>query len=221
MAAQIYEVAFRALEEAELAAWRRIPAAVASDCLNRTQSMSAAIKPISTGLMLCGQARTVTTMVGGCGSSCTLIGRARPGEVIVVDAGGSENVAVWGGVMTEEAVHRKLGGAVVDGAIRDVADMRRSGFPMFCRAAVPRGPHQSFGGLIDGTASVAGVPIKPGDVVLGDDDGVVVVPLERADEILKAAQAHLLLEEEWVNGIRSGRTIEKMFDMPEPEALPG
>lgn len=221
MASQKYEVAFRMLEADELRAWRAIPPAVASDCMNRTQSMHAAIKPISEGMTLCGQARTVTAMVGDCGAICTIIGRARPGEVIVVDAGGAEDVAVWGGVMAEEAVRRKLGGAVVDGAVRDVADMRKAVFPMFCRTAVPRGPHQGFGGVIDGLASVAGVPVRPGDLVLGNDDGVVVVPLERAAEILRAAQAHLLVEEEWLNGIRSGTTIEAMFSMPEPERLPG
>lgn len=221
MASQRYDVAFPLLDQAELDAWRIIPPAVASDCMNRTQSMSAAIKPIRDGLVVCGQARTVTAMVGDCGAICSLIGNARPGEVIVVDAGGAEDVAVWGGVMAEEAIQRRLGGAVVDGAIRDVADMRRSGFAMFCRAAVPRGPHQGFGGTIDGLASVAGVPVRPGDIVIGNDDGVVVVPLERSEQVLKAAQAHLLLEEEWLSDIRRGKTIESMFRMPEPEAIPG
>lgn len=205
---------FRRLEAAELEAWRLIPPAVASDCMNRTQAMSAAIKPISSGLRLCGQARTVATMVGDCGPICSIISGAREGEVIVVDADGVEDAAVWGGVMAVEAVYRRLGGAVVDGAIRDVADMRRSGFAMFCRAAVPRGPHHGFGGTIDATVSVAGVPVRPGDVVLGDDDGVVVVPLDRSEEVLAAAQAHLVKEEAWVKDILAGKAIPEMFGMP-------
>jgi len=214
MAFQQSEAAFQPLSAEELAAWRLIPPAVASDCMNRTQVMKAAIKPISPDTILCGQARTVTTMVGDCGPICSLIAAAKPGEIIVVDAGGVDDTAVWGGVMTEEAVQRQIGGAVIDGAVRDVADLRKAGFAMFCRAVVPRGPHHGFGGTIDTTVSVAGVPIRSGDIVLGNDDGVVVVPLERATEVLAAAQAHLLKEEGWIKTIRSGGTIPEMFSIP-------
>jgi 4-hydroxy-4-methyl-2-oxoglutarate aldolase len=214
MAFQQNDAQFRILSEQELDAWRAIPPAVASDCMNRTQVMSAAIKPISVGQTLCGQARTVTTMIGDCGPICALISSARPGEIVVVDAGGVEDTAVWGGVMAEEAVHRRLGGAVIDGAIRDVADMRKAGLTMFCRSIVPRGPHHGFGGIIDGTISVAGVPVRSGDIVLGNDDGVVVVPLEQASTVLAAAQAHLLKEEGWIRDIRRGVSIPKMFELP-------
>lgn len=214
MAFQQSDVAFEALSAEELQAWRAIPPAVASDCMNRTQVMKAAIKPIAQDTVLCGQARTVTTMVGDCGPICALIGAAQPGEIIVVDAAGVEDIAVWGGVMTEEAVQRRIGGAVIDGAVRDVSDLRRAGFAMFCKAVVPRGPHHGFGGTVDAPASVGGVPVRSGDIVLGNDDGVVVVPLERAAEVLAAAQAHLIKEEGWIQTIREGGTISTMFSMP-------
>jgi regulator of RNase E activity RraA len=219
MSYQKYEIDFPVLSAEELAQWRAIPAAVASDCMNRTQAMAAAIKPVAMGARLCGQARTVATMVGDCGPICNLISSARPGEVIVVDAGAAENVAVWGGIMAEEAVKLGIGGAVVDGAIRDVADMRRLGFAMFCRAVVPRGPHHGYGGVVDGTVSAAGVSVNPGDIVLGDDDGVTVVPLAIAAEVLKAAQAHLLKEAKWMDNIRDGVTISEMFAIPQAETL--
>lgn len=214
MALRKTEVTFRQLSADELDAWRKIPPAVASDCMNRTQVMKAAIKSISQGASLCGQARTVSTMAGDCVAICVLIATARPGEVIVVDAGGVEDTAVWGGVMAEEAFLRKLGGAVVDGAIRDVADMRRRGFAMYCRAIVPRGPHTGFGGNVDGLVSAGGVAVSPGDIVLGDDDGVVVVPLDIADEILTAAQAHLLKEEEWIRQLHQGISIAATHSAP-------
>ncbi|WP_213765430.1 RraA family protein [Caballeronia sp. dw_19] len=219
MAYHQIEISFPLLAPEVLAHWRQIPAAVASDCMNRTQVMVSPIKPIFLGARLCGQARTVVTMVGDCGPICNLIGSARPGEVLVVDAGGAEDVAVWGGVMTEESMQRGLGGAVIDGAIRDVADMRRLQFPMFCRSIVPRGPHHGFGGNVDTTIAVAGVPVNPGDIVLGDDDGVVIVPLAIAGEVLKAAQAHLLKEAQWIDGIRRGVSISKMFSLPQAQAL--
>lgn len=214
MALKKNDVTFRQLSADELDAWRKIPPAVASDCMNRTQVMKAAIKPISQGATLCGQARTVSTMAGDCVAICVLIATARPGEVIVVDAGGVEDTAVWGGVMAEEAFLRNLGGAVVDGAVRDVADMRKRGFAMYCRAIVPRGPHTGFGGNVDELISVGGVAISPGDIVLGDDDGVVVVPLDRADEVLAAAQAHLLKEEEWIRQLHQGISVAATHSAP-------
>lgn len=214
MALKKNDVSFRQLSAEELDAWRRIPPAVASDCMNRTQVMKAAIKPIAQGSALCGQARTVATMVGDCTPICVLIAEARPGEVIVVDAGGVEDTAVWGGVMAEEAYLRKLGGAVVDGAIRDVADMRKRGFAMYCKAIVPRGPHTGFGGDVDGLVSAGGVAVSPGDIVLGDDDGVVVVPLEKAAEVLALAQAHLLKEEEWIRQLHQGISVAATHSAP-------
>jgi 4-hydroxy-4-methyl-2-oxoglutarate aldolase len=211
------DIDFPQLDAGVLAQWRQIPAAVASDCMNRTQVMTARIKPIFPGARLCGQARTVATMVGDCGPICNLIGSARPSEIIVVDAGGAEDIAVWGGVMAEEAVQRGIGGAVIDGAIRDVADMRRLNFPMFCRSVVPRGPHHGFGGTVDATIAAAGAPVSPGDIVLGDDDGVVIVPLAIASEILKAAQTHLLKEAKWIEGIRGGVSISEMFSLPQAQ----
>lgn len=220
MALQRYRTDYRRLSAEELLAWSKIPPAVASDCMNRTQSMQARIKPVSPGTALCGQARTVQSMAGDCLAICEGIAIAEPGEILVVDAGGVEDTAVWGGVMTLEASLRKLGGAIIDGAVRDVAEIQKSGLPMYCRAVVPRGPHHGFGGVIDGRLSVAGAVVAPGDVVLGDDDGIVVVPLERADEVLAAAQAHLEKEEHWVAALKRGETIKQLFGFPEPVMLP-
>lgn len=204
---------FHRLSDEVLAAWREIPPAVASDCMNRTQSLGAALKPVSAGLTICGQARTAEVMVGDCASICELIGTAREGEILVVDAGGYEDTAVWGGIMTTEASHRKLGGAVVHGAVRDIAEIRQLGFNMFCKSVVPKGPHHGFGGVIDGRLAINGATIRPGDVVIGNDDGVVVIPLERASEILGAAQAHLQKEAVYIEGIRNGQTIMEMYQM--------
>ncbi|MGI4811806.1 MAG: RraA family protein [Janthinobacterium lividum] len=219
MAYQKYESDFAVLSPEELARWRAIPAAVASDCMNRTQVMAAVIKPIASGSRLCGQARTVTVMVGDCGPICNLIGSARPGEVLIVDAGAAEDVAVWGGIMTEEAVHLGIAGAVIDGAVRDVADMRRLNFAMFCRAVVPRGPHDGFGGIVDGRVAVAGTPVSPGDLVIGDDDGVVVVPLAMCADVLEAAELHIKKERKWLDDMYDGSSISAMFSIPESETI--
>jgi 4-hydroxy-4-methyl-2-oxoglutarate aldolase len=219
MALQQYEVEYRILSDAELDAWRKIPPAVASDCMNRTQVMTSSIKSISPDKPICGQARTVTTMVGDCWPICIMISETRAGEIVVIDAGGVAEIAVWGGIMTAEAIYRKLGGAVIHGAIRDIIEIREAGFAMYCSAATPKGPHQGFGGVMDGPASVGGVVVSSGDIVLGDDDGVVVVPLEMADQVLAAAQAHLAKEEAWLKEIRNGAPIPELFKMKTPDTI--
>ena len=137
------------------------------------------------GLMLCGQARTVTTMVGDCGPICSLIGRARP-------ARSSSSTPAASRIHSRLGRRHDGGGRPPDSAARwsmapfgtlRICASRVS--PMFCRARRAARVPSGFGGPIDGPASVAGVPIRPGDIVLGDDDGVVVVPLERAPKCWK------------------------------------
>ncbi|RMD61848.1 MAG: RraA family protein [Alphaproteobacteria bacterium] len=221
MAIQRYETTFSRLPADILDRWRAIPPAVASDCMNRQQFMTAAIKPLAPGLRLTGQARTVTSMVGDNGVSHVATALLQPGDVLVVDAGGYEDVAVWGGVATRAAIARGAAGVVIDGAVRDVAEIRALGFACFARAVVPGGPHKGFGGTIDGAIACGGCPVEPGDIVLGDDDGVVVVPLARHEEVLGACVAKLEQEEDWLREIAAGRTMADILALPDPELLDG
>lgn len=219
MTLQRHSTQFRRLTPDDLAPWRAITPAVASDCMNRTQVMHARMKPLTAGQVLCGQARTVVSMAGDCLAICASISTAEPGDVLVIDAGGVADTAVWGGIMTFEATIRGVGGVVLDGAVRDVAEIRTSGLVMFCTACVPRGPHQGFGGTLDGRIAVAGVPVAPGDIVLGNDDGVVVVPLADAAAVLKASQEHHEKEDRWMADLRAGRMMKEIFGMPDPAII--
>lgn len=205
MPIQRYEIDFKPLSAEELDAWRPLPPAVVSDCMNRTQTMAGAIKPVSTGMRIVGQARTVTCMVGDNSALHMAIGMTRPGEILVVDAGGFEDTAIWGGIMTRAAMERNVGGIVVDGAVRDVAEIREFGFNCFSRAIVPAGPHKGFGGVIDGPIACGGCPVSSGDIILGDDDGVCVVPLARAEAILAASQEKIAQEEQTNADTASGK----------------
>ncbi len=216
-----HEVDFETLPADVLERWRGLPPAVVSDCMNRSNVMAAAIKPVAAGMRVIGQARTVTCMVGDNSAVHTAIGMIRPGEVLVVDAGGHEDTAVWGGIMTRAALQRGLAGLVVDGAVRDVAEIREFGFPCFARATVPAGPHKGFGGIIDGPVSCAGCPVKPGDLVLGDDDGVCVVPLERARELLAASLDKIAQEERINANTAAGGLPSDAMGLPEPEIIGG
>ncbi len=125
MPIQRHEVDFETLPADVLERWRGVPPAIVSDCMNRSNVMAAAIKPVAAGMRVIGQARTVTCMVGDNSAVHTALGMIGRGEVLVVDAGGYEDTAVWGGIMTRAALQRGLAGLVVDGAVRDVAEIRR------------------------------------------------------------------------------------------------
>ncbi len=212
---------FQRLDEDSLAAWREIPAAVASDCMNRAQAMSAAMKPLAPGMRLCAQARTVACMVGDNGPIHAAVRLIEPerGEALVIAAGGYQDAAIWGGLLTQAAMARGIAGVVVDGAVRDAAEIRELGFPCFASAIVPAGPHKGFGGTIDGTVSCAGCVLRPGDLVLGDDDGVAVVPLERQAEVLAAARRKIAQEEDALRRLTAGESLADQFGIPEPTSV--
>ncbi|MHA1164423.1 MAG: RraA family protein [Alphaproteobacteria bacterium] len=221
MPIQRYRTDFSVLDQAALAKWRNLPPAVVSDCMNRTQVMAGAIKPVAQGMKLLGQARTVTCMVGDNSALHVALGMVEPGQILVADAGGYEDTAVWGGIMTRVAILRELGGLVVDGAVRDVAEIREFGFSTFARAIVPAGPHKGFGGIIDGPIACAGCPVSPGDIIIGDDDGVCVVPLARADEILKASLEKIAAEEATNAETEAGTLPGTRMGLAEPEMIGG
>lgn len=216
---QRYNVDFEVLSEAELAEWRRVPPAIVSDCMNRTQAMAGRIKPLKAGTRLVGQARTADCMVGDNGPVHAIMRYVRPGEVLVVDAGGHPDVAIFGGILTRQAMARGLAGVVIDGGVRDIEEVRELGFPCYAAAHVPAGPHKGFGGVIDGTLSCGGCPVSPGDIIVGDDDGIAVVPLARRAELLQASLDKIKAEEETQKKIAAGEFTADMLGVPEPEII--
>ena len=219
MTLQRHAVDFEKLSPETLETWHAIPPAIVSDCMNRTHYMAGAIKPLKPGLPLVGQARTVTGMVGDNGISHAAIALAEKGEVLVIDAGGHEDVAIWGAIMTHAAMARGIAGVVIDGANRDAAEIRELGFPCYSRAQVPSGPHKGFGGIIDGPISCGGCPVRPGDLIIGDDDGIAVVPLEWTGDMLAASQEKLRQEEDILKQIAEGKTTVELLGIDEVEII--
>lgn len=219
MAFQRYAVDFPRLSQEDLDKWREIPATVVSDSLNRCQSMDSRIKAVSQGLRICGQARTVAPMPGDNSMVLHACSVAEPGDVIVVAGGGLDDVALAGEWVVRSSIRRRLGGLIVDGSIRDVREIRALGYPVFAKGAVPRGPHKNFGGRMDMTAAVGNTPVNPGDIVIGDDDGVVVVPLAIAAETLAAAQKLLNMEAFYARELDGGRTLADVLNLPALEVI--
>jgi 4-hydroxy-4-methyl-2-oxoglutarate aldolase len=211
---------YRVMDAAELRAWETIPTAVAGDAQNRSGCMAAAIQPVKPGLRLVGQARTVEAMVGDNSAAHAALALVRAGEVLVIDGRGHVDTALWGGIMTIAAIERRLAGVVIDGAVRDIAELRESGLPLFARGIVPRGPHKGFGGAIDGPVSVGGVAVHPGDLILGDDDGVTVVPLANVAQVLADAQKILAREDGMVKALRAGKSSAELVGVAVPDPTP-
>jgi 4-hydroxy-4-methyl-2-oxoglutarate aldolase len=148
-----------------------------------------------------------------------VIKHLRSGEILVIDAANYPDRAVWGGILNTRAMKQKIGGVVLDGAARDAADMRAMGLPVYLSALSPAGPHKGWGGSIDNTISCGDVVVSPGDIILGDDDGVTVVPLARADAVLDAAQQRLAYEEEVLGKLNSDQDVGALFPSPEIEYI--
>ncbi len=114
---------------------------------------------------------------------------AQPGDVIVLTAPAPGSTGLWGDLATTSAMARGVAGVVADGAVRDAVTIRERGFPVWSAALSPRGANKSAFGTALVTVSCGGVQVSPGDVIVADDDGVVVVPLARVDEVRAAAAA--------------------------------
>ncbi|MCW2238037.1 RraA family protein [Azospirillum canadense] len=183
MGLQRYIVNFPRLSPGLLEAWRAVPSRVVADALGCGHSVAPDIRSCAPGVRLCGQARTVAPMPGDNSVLLTACSLAQPGDVVVVGGAGLESVAVAGQWVARSGKSRGLGGLVIDGAVRDLPEIRGIGFPVFAKGAVPRAPHRAVGGKMDLPVMVGGVAVSPGDLLVGDDDGVAVVPLLAAEAL--------------------------------------
>ncbi|MBC2667135.1 RraA family protein [Novosphingobium flavum] len=219
MAYYVKRCEFRKLAPERIEAWKKIATATASDCMNRSNGMSGRIRPIRLGMKICGQARTVQSIYADNSMIHYANSTANPGEVVVADAGGVTDVAMFGGVTALEGIRRGLGGFVIDGAVRDIAEAMALDYPVFSAAITPKGPHKAFGGAMDIPIACGGVSVKPGDLILGDDDGLVVVPLEREEEIFAKALDHRKKEDYWLTVFDGPDPLYKVLGIPDPEFM--
>lgn len=205
---------FRHIDPARLDAWRDIPVAVAGDSLNRQQVMAARIKPVASGMQLCGQAYTINAFEGDNGAIHAALAVIPENVVLVIDAGGFENRALWGGILNTVAMRRKVAGVVIDGAVRDSDELREHGLPVFAAAISPAGPSKGWGGTLNGTVSCGNVAVQPGDIILGDADGVVAIPLDREQQAHAIASERLAIEKDALARVAKGEDTAVIFGAP-------
>lgn len=168
--------------------YRQLSTTCVSDALKGLNNMTAAIKPIKEEYKICGPACTVKILANDNLVVLKGIRMAKPGDVLVVDAKGYEYNAIAGDFVVGMAKTLGLAGIVVDGTIRDIIGIKELDFPVFCKGSSLAAAGKAGIGEINVPVSCGGVAVNPEDIVLGDADGVVVIPRERAAEVLINAQ---------------------------------
>lgn len=180
---------------------KRFPAGVFSDAMAGMGTMSYKIKPVAGGMKIVGTAITVNLKSGSNFMLHTAIALAGKGYVLVASGKGNQSVALIGDLMTRAAKKQAIEGFVIDGLVRDVADLRELKLPIFCTGAIPAGPDREGAGEINLPIACGGITVNPGDLIVGDDDGVVAVPRGKISEVLSAAKKKELAEEQRIQEI--------------------
>jgi regulator of RNase E activity RraA len=187
-----------------VARFRDLPAANVSDMMSRMTAAGPRLRPMHAGGVLAGPAFTVKTRPGDNLMVHKAIAIAEPGDIIVVDAGGDLTNAIIGELMLAQMVKRGLGGIVINGSIRDVAAIRAQGFPVFAAGVTHRGPYKDGPGEINVPVAIDGMVIEPGDLVLGDDDGLVSVPFAEVEAVYQATVKKAAAEAQQMQAIKAG-----------------
>ena len=183
---------------------RAQPVANVSDSMSRMTAGGPRLRPMHAGGVLAGPALTVKTRPGDNLMVHKAIGLAEPGDVIVVDAGGDLTNAIIGELMIAQMVKRGLGGIVVNGAIRDSAAIRAGGYPVFAAGVTHRGPYKDGPGEINVPVAIDGMVVAPGDLVIGDEDGLLCVPYDQVEQVHAATAAKHAAEEKQMAAIEAG-----------------
>lgn len=192
------------------------PSCVVADAQERAGVMRSFMKPLTPETRFVGPALTVRMEPGNQVDCLDALDVAQAGDVVVVDAAGETETSIWGGLMSGLCQMKGVVGAVVDGAIRDTDETRDLDFFIFSKAIVPRSTHSPYSGRmepieINVPIQCAGVLVNPGDLVLGDEVGVVVIPLQDAAEVLEKARQQAEKEEQTRAKIREGKTVEELL----------
>ena len=174
--------------------FRGIGAATVHEASGRKGYVGCAIKPITKGVRICGPAFTVQCHPRDNLMLHKALERAQPGDILVASVGGYYEAGYWGGLMATSAMAKKIGGLAIDGCVRDSEEMIRMGFPIFCRGFCIQGTGKTGLGLINHPTLFGGVMVNPGDLILGDDDGMVVVDRTECKTVLEKAIERVEME---------------------------
>jgi len=188
-----------------------IPTATIYESAGKWGDVAPSIRPVVDGVRLAGRAFTVKAMPGDNLVIFRAIEEAPAGSVLVIDAGATDRATIWGGTSTVGCVAKKIAGCVTNAAVRDVAQIRKLRFPIYAAGINVRGTVKSHPGWTQVPISIGEVPVKPGDIIIGDEDGLVVVASERAQEIAEKALEKRRVEEAREERILRGEPIRAVL----------
>jgi len=192
-------------------AMKTLPTATIHEAYGGKGAVSHYIKPIRTGMKLCGPVITIKTRPGDNLIVHKAIYVAKPGDVLLVDTSSFVEAGFWGEIMTEAAQQRGITGLVTDGAVRDTDKIAEMGFPVFSQGISIKGTTKACLGTINHSITFEGVEVEPGDLIVGDSDGVVVVARRDVPDILEEAKKREEKEKGIIPELRQGKTTLDLY----------
>ncbi|TNC07173.1 RraA family protein [Methylobacterium terricola] len=200
----------RTVDAATVEKYKAIAVANISDSMLRMTHGGPRLRPMHAGGVLCGVALTVKARPGDNLMVHAALNRVKPGDVIVVDAGGDLTNAIVGELMLSHAQQVGCAGMIINGAVRDSGWIRANSFPVYAAGVTHRGPYKSGPGEVNCTIAIDGMVIEPGDLIVGDDDGVVCVPYNLTEQVFAAADKKQQGEARTMAAIKAG-TVDRSW----------
>ena len=198
---------FERVDPATVQAASAFAASILADVAGRRGTMDGRIQPLTPDMRVCGPALTVEVRPGDNLMIHAAMALARPGDVLVIDGKADRSCALMGSIMLNACRKLKLAGVVLDASIRDTEELVALGFPVYSVGANPNGPTKNVPGRINWPIGCGGAAVRPGDLIVGDADGVVVIERERAASLLPLAAAKVADERARIADISSGKAI--------------
>lgn len=194
---------------------RALPTATISESYGSKGALFNYIKPIRTSMKLCGSVIPVKARPGDNLLVHKAIYVAQPGDVLLIDTESFIEGGFWGGIMSEAAQQRGIEGLVTDGAVRDTEEIAEMGFPVFCQAVSIKGTTKTSLGTINHPIHFGGIKIRPGDLIVGDADGVVVIARDDVSEVFEKAKEREEKEKRICAQIKEGKTTLELYGFSE------
>jgi 4-hydroxy-4-methyl-2-oxoglutarate aldolase len=195
--------------------FKSIPVATVYEASGKKGFIDSKIKPLGKGMKICGPAFTVQSAPGDNLMLHKALEKSQKGDVIVATVGHEYEYGYWGDLMATQALVKGLAGLAINGCVRDSEEMIKKGFTVFCRGTSIRGTVKKTLGLVNYPVDFGGTTVNPGDLILGDDDGMVVVKYEECEEVLKKSLDRVQKEEVKARALRDGVTSVKYNQLDE------
>lgn len=197
----------------QLAALKAFGTATIHEAQGQVGAMASCLKPLDPTLRLVGRALTVDCYPCDNLMIHYAITQAQPGDVLVIDAKGFTEGGPWGDILTLAAQQAGIQGLVIDGMVRDADTILESAFPVFSKGLSIKATNKAQPGRVNVPITCGGVPVRPGDIIVGDRDGLVVVDPERVAEVIAASQAREDKEEHMRQQLEQGRNTLELLDL--------